>query len=165
MALSSLPAIDEEDGEIFLSRYHIDPERYAAQGRSFAFMVKERMCKESKAQLGRPVEVRQPVRDPGTKKVRFELRTGTFGEDPVAVIAECCSKTPEFKHPDLPLKEIMSRILLAVGNQPRSVMELYEETLDWVGRADGRVINPEVILRLLASDEYYGFAPAGDPEA
>ena len=162
MALDQLTGIEEDDGAIFLTRYRIDPERYTAMGRSFTFMVREHMCKESRSQLGKPVEIRQPVKDPGSKKVRFELRTGTFGEDPVAVVAECCSRTPEFKNPDLPVKEIISRILLAAGNEPRSVMELYEEALDWVGRADGRVINPATILRLLDSDEYYGFAPAVD---
>ena len=116
MALDQLTGIEEDDGAIFLTRYRIDPERYTAMGRSFTFMVREHMCKESRSQLGKPVEIRQPVKDPGSKKVRFELRTGTFGEDPVAVVAECCSRTPEFKNPDLPVKEIISRILLAAGN-------------------------------------------------
>lgn len=147
----------EDDGEVMLTKFCIDPGLYATQGRSFAFMVKQLMCRDSRAQLGKPSEARKPVQDSKSRRVRFETTPRAYGDDPVAVIAECCSKLPEYREGDLPLKEILNRILLAGGNAPRSVMEIYQETLDWVGRGDGRVINPGVILRLLESDEYYGF--------
>jgi hypothetical protein len=160
MNLDLIGMTREDDGEVMLTKFCINPELYTAQGRSFAFMVQQLMCRESRAQLGKPSEARKPVQDTKSRRVRFPTAPGAYGDDPVAVIAECCSKLPEYREGDLPLKEIVNRILLAGANAPRSVMEIYQETLDWVGRGDGRVINPGVILRLLDSDEYYGFTRA-----
>ena len=150
----------EEDGEVMLTQFCIDPEVYTSQGRSFTFMVKQLMCRESRQQVGQPSAARKPVQDNKSRKVRFEARSSPLADDPVAVLAECCSKLPEYRTGDLPLKEIVNRILLAGGNEPRSVMEIYQETIDWVGRGDGRAINPGVILRLLETDAYYGFTRA-----
>ena len=161
MEYSSLPPIsdqEEEEGLTFLQRYHIDPARFEQQGRSFSFMVRKHMCPESVAKVGQQVEVRVPVEDPRTKRVKFETRRARYGDDPVAVIEECCSKTAQYRNPELPLKEVLNRLLLADGNRPKTVLELYEEVVEWIGRGGGRVITPAVVQRLLGQDDIYGFA-------
>lgn len=139
-------------------RYRIDPASYQTQGRSLTLLLQERMCEESRARLGEPVEKRVPVEDTKTRRVKFEKRTTLSGADPIAEIAECCSKTPAYRDSQLPLKEVLYRLLLAGDNKPKSTQELYEEVVEWVGYGDGRVINPGVLQRLLEHDDYYGFA-------
>ena len=116
-----------------LPRYRVDLERYERQGRSLVGFLRERMCAESRAKLGQAEESRVPVPEPRGKAVRFTRRPGRYGEDPAAVIHECCSKKPEFRNPRLPLKEVLYRLLLMDGNRPKTAEELRAETSEWVG--------------------------------
>ena len=155
----------EPETEVEPARYHIQLSQFQDQGRSFSFMARQRMCKQSLAKLGEEVEQRIPVDVPKTKKVRFETRTSRYGDDPIAVIQECCSQTSNYRAPQLPIKEVLFRILLAGGNQPATAEELCNGVLEWVGFSDGRVITPENIQRLLDRDDYYGFARVADDNA
>ena len=145
--------------------YHIQLSQFQDQGRSFSFLMRQRMCKQSLAKLGEEIEQRIPVEDAKTKKVRFETRTSRYGDDPIAVIQECCSQTSHFRAPQLPLKEILFRILLAGGNQPKTAEKICNEVLEWIGFSDGRVITPESIQRLLERDDYYGFVRVASDDA
>ena len=148
----------EEPERLIPPSYRIDPAWYEQQGRSLSLLLTQRMCKDSLAKLGERREVRVPVEEPSTQRVRFKRKTSTFGDDPLAIIQECCSKTDDYRDPRLPIKELLCRLLLAGGNRPQTVEELYEGLKAWVGIGDTRVIFPEVIQRLMERDDYYGFA-------
>ena len=154
--------VDEDSGLDLLTKYYVDPSVYDRTGRSFAFAVRSKMCAESRAKIGEMVETRVPVKDGKSKRVKFNTQEMRYGDDPIAVIQECCSLTASYRNTELPLKEILFRILLADGNEPKSIMELYQEAQDWVGRSDGRLINPRVIHSILDEDAHYGFAVAAD---
>ncbi|MBI2888165.1 MAG: hypothetical protein HYY02_13305 [Chloroflexi bacterium] len=140
-------------------RYHIQLSLFEAQGRSFAYLARQRMCPQSLARLGEEVEVRVPVAQPRSRKVTFQSKAARYGDDPIAVIQECCAKTSEYRERQLGLKEILFRLLLADGNRPKTAEELYGEVMEWVSFSDGRVITPQAIQRLLERDDFYCFAP------
>lgn len=159
-------ALATQDGpaEAVLHRWWwIDPDQYQADGRSFVAVLMERMCSKSRAEWGEVREARVPVEEAGGG-VRFETRASRVGDHPEAEIASCCSRTPEYRDPQLPLKEMLFRVLLAGGNRPRSLEDLHEEVLAWTGIGDGRVITERVIHRLMERDAYYSFAPTEEPE-
>lgn len=140
-------------------RYHLRLSQFEAQGRSFAYLARQRMCSQSQARLGEEVEVRVPVARPRSRQVTFESKTARYGDDPIAVIQECCAKTSEYRDRQLGLKEVLFRLLLADGNRPKTAEELYSEVMEWVSFSDGRVITPQTIQRLLERDDFYCFAP------
>jgi len=88
----------EEPELLIPPSYRIDPAWYEQQGRSLSLLLTQRMCKDSLAKLGERREVRVPVEEPSTQRVRFKRKTSTFGDDPLAIIQECCSKTDAGMH-------------------------------------------------------------------
>lgn len=146
----------EQEFEALLhQRYRVEPEWYLRTGLSFDFAVRQRISNDAAAAI-EDGGARRPVREAG--KVTFQRGGGKdYANDPMAVIQDYCADSAEYRDPALPLKEIMFRLLLLRGNEPMNVEEFYEAVLDWVKTGDGRVITPEVIQRLLAADQDYGF--------
>ena len=117
------------------SRWFIDLDWLEQHHRSFLVLAKDCLC----------------------PKCRERLEGG--GEEISAAgllsnIQDCCSKTPEFITDRSPVFESIFRLLLASGNQPLDLEELVNQLSEW--RGDSRRTSPEILSRLLESDQYYG---------
>lgn len=147
-----LPDIETTPDPASFLRYRIDPEWYQQHQRSFYYTLRERLCEES--------HDRALVQAAIAAAPAGRRRAATPEEGLIKEIQDCCSVTPEFRSGRPSLGEILFRLLLAGGNQPATAQELYDQVRSWVGPSDGRAINPEVVQRLLETDQHYGFAPA-----
>ncbi len=74
-------------------------------------------------------------------------------------IAEYCSDEPGYIRPDMPLQEMVFRILLTRRNESTSLHDLhYELTEKWATPIRPISTTEEGLGRILDSDTYYGFA-------
>ena len=82
-------------------------------------------------------------------------------EDPqelVEEIAEYCSPEQGFIRSDMPIQEIIFRILLTRGNHGMSLSDLhYELTENWSTPIRPINVTMEGLRRILDNDTYYGF--------
>ncbi len=129
-----------DNGEIDIDqaspRWFIDWDWYQQSNRSFIALARGRLCLECNKRL-------KP--EPG------EINAA----DLLATIKGCCSGVPGFITPRLPILESIFRIFLANGNQPLDVEKLGQQLRQWWG-GDTYRTSPEILSRLLASDQYYG---------
>jgi hypothetical protein len=165
-----IDTLTEDDQAASTTRYCIDVGWYEKQGRSFRLLVESRLCPACRERIGTQVEERVPVVN-AKGKVVYEARSVPFPANPIAQIRDCCSRAKGFIHPNLPLREVIFRILLANGNQPLDIEEIYQQ-LDWMGYGERtRFVSPALLRRLLENDDYYGIrsippaeeAPRQDP--
>ena len=82
-----------------------------------------------------------------------------MADDILSTIRECCSKTPGFITPKLPILASIFRLLLAKGNQPLDLEELERQLSGWWG-GDVYRISTETLSCLLSRDQYYGLSQA-----
>lgn len=76
----------------------------------------------------------------------------------VEEIAEHSAKEQDFIRPDMPLQEIVFRILLARHNQPTALRDLhYELTEKWATPIRPINVTERGLRRILDNDTYYGF--------
>jgi len=137
--------------------YAIDPTWYERAGLSWDLALKDRLCADARSGDA-PSGTRRAVRGSGGG-VRFHRQAGKdYSSDPIAAIKDLCADAADYRDPALPLKEIVFRLLLAGGNQPATVLSLYDSVMEWVKGGDGRVITPEVVQRILSNDRDYGFS-------
>ncbi|MSQ15278.1 MAG: hypothetical protein EXR50_05390 [Dehalococcoidia bacterium] len=132
-------------------RYFVDLEWYKNNNRSFEVLVQNRMCPDS------------------FNGWNIGASSGTSSTTPrsaaaIDEIERCCSKKPGFIIPNLTVMEILFRTLLTSGNQPLTLGEIEARIREWVGGWDGRVINEDVLKRLIAADDFYGIGPAPDAD-
>jgi hypothetical protein len=74
-------------------------------------------------------------------------------------IAEHDAREQDFIHPNMPIQEIVFRILLARRNQPTQLSDLhYELTEKWATPIRPINVTAAGLRRVLDSDTYYGFA-------
>lgn len=119
-------------------RFAFDPERTRRFGRSPEMLLLARRCYRCASRYEDLGEV-PPV------------------EEQLKEIAECCGQQDDFIAPEMPMMEIAFRTLLAAGNRPMTLQELYDELTDrWATPANPRNMSPEALLRILNSDTYYG---------
>ncbi len=77
----------------------------------------------------------------------------------VVEIAKYCSDEPEFVRHDMPIQEMVFRMLLLRGNKPTPLEELhYDLTEKWASPTRPISITQENLNRVLASDTFYGFS-------
>ena len=77
----------------------------------------------------------------------------------VGEIAKYCADEPGFIHHDMPIQEMVFRMLLLRGNQPTPLEELhYDLTETWASPTRPVSITQEGLDRVLSSDTYYGFS-------
>ena len=81
--------------------------------------------------------------------------------DLLSAIKDCCSKTPGFITRKLPVLESIFRLFLATGNRPLDSEELGKQLSEW-REGDTYCSSPEILSRLLESDQYYGFRQIKD---
>jgi hypothetical protein len=128
---------DIDTGEIQL-RYFIDLDWYQEQERSFATLASSRLCPTSR-------------KKEKTKSEAALLRT----------IRQCCSKRDGFITPNMPLLEMIFRLLLANGNQPLDLGQMQEQLQKWLGdSSNARDLSVPKLKRILSNDKYYGLRPA-----
>ena len=119
-------------------RYFIDLDWYQQQERSFATLAESRLCPTSR-------------KKEKTKSEAALLRT----------IRQCCSKRDGFITPNMPLLEMIFRLLLANGNQPLELEQMQEQLQKWLGdTSNSRDLSVPKLKRILSNDQYYGLRPA-----
>ncbi len=128
---------DSDNVELQL-RYFIDLDWYQQQERSFATLAASRLCPTSR-------------KKEKTKSEAALLRT----------IKQCCSKRDGFITPNMPLLEMIFRLLLANGNQPLELGQMQEQLQKWLGDTNNaRDLSIPKLKRILDNDRYYGLRPA-----
>ncbi len=129
--------------------YFINLHWYEETNRSFSVLLTTRLCATHREQ---------------------QVATATKGKrkgekTPLSTIKGCCSRKPEFFHPNMPIMEAIFRLLLSNENQPMTAEEisarLVELGLDnnWV--RDGAA---GVVRRLIEHDRVYGLSPAPESQ-
>jgi hypothetical protein len=73
----------------------------------------------------------------------------------LATIQSCCSHTPDFLNDKLPVMESAFRLFLSNGNRPLTLKEITSE-LAKVRYGDIYRASPEILLRILRNDCFYG---------
>jgi len=119
-------------------RWFIDLDWLQQNNRSFSVLAQTCLCPKCRERL---------KADEG----------GAQAADFLATIRECCSKTPGFITPKLPILESMFRLFLANGNQPLDLEELERQLSKWWG-GDVYRISTETLSCLLSHDQYYGLS-------
>ncbi len=76
-------------------------------------------------------------------------------------IRECCHNSAEFITGRMPMMESAFRLFIASGNEPMTVEALGRQMSARRGGVTSHV-SEEILLRLLKSDQYYGFRPVAD---
>ena len=94
-------------------------------------------------------------------KCREQFKGEMAAADLLTAIKDCCSKTPGFITGELPILDSIFRLFLANGNQPLDIEELGTQLSEWRG-GDTYRTSPEILPRLLNSDQYYGLRRVKD---
>ncbi len=132
------PEIAEDKSEPVL--YYISFERIAQLNRSAVAIVAARRGPSCPSLLQPDHELTDP------KKL-------------VGEIAKYCSDEPGFVRHDMPIQEMVFRMLLLRGNKPTSLEELHSDlTEKWASPTRPISITQENLNRVLASDTFYGFS-------
>jgi hypothetical protein len=123
-------------------RWAINLEWLRTNSRSFTTMVKSSLCPKCRKKL---------------KVDHGEVKAN----DLLKATKSCCSKSPDFITPTMPLQESVFRIFLTNGNQPLTLEELGSQLSQRRGVDIYRTSVP-VLSRLLKNDQHYGFQPIPD---
>lgn len=118
-------------------RFAIDLDWYEENHRSFATAVRTSLC----AKCQHKVE----GKDMPAKKI-------------IPMIKGCCSGEPDFINDRQPILESIFRVLLSNGNGPLEVEELSRRLAERRGGDTFRTA-PQLLARLLRSEDYYGIRP------
>lgn len=127
------------------TKFHIDLGWWEKNNKDIRIYLKDLLCSECRAKLAEYADQEEiDWVDPVTAEVKRV--------DPLwHTIRVCCSTKPNYIKPETPIVDAVFLTLLANGNEPLSVRELYE-------RIDKRP--PETILRMLTSGKtYLGIRP------
>jgi len=117
-------------------RWFIDLDWFEQHNRSFFALAEGCLCPECRERL---------------KVGKEEISAA----DLLANIEDCCSKTPGFVTDKSPILESIFGLFLANGNQPLDLEQLSKQLAEWRG-GDTYRTSPEILSRLLESDQYYG---------
>ena len=114
-------------------RWFIDLDWHEQRNRSFPALAQRYLC----------------------PKCREQLKGEMAAADLLTAIKDCCSQTPGFITGSSPILDSIFRLFLANGNQPLDAEELGTQLSEWRG-GDTYRTSPEILSRLLNSDQYYG---------
>ena len=121
-------------------KYQIDTKAFEASGRSFAFAVHSRLSPAGKS----------VVDDEGTP--------GGFGSasEYMKVMANICSKEPDFLLPGTPITEAVFKLLLANTNKAMTLDEIQSGlTTAWASVIYLKNLSDEILHRMLNGDNDY----------
>ncbi len=124
-------------------RYYISFARVAAFGRSAVAVLAARRVPMSPSMVQEDHELTDP-------------------QALVEEIAEFGPQEEDFIRSDMPIKEIVFRMLLARGNRPAPLWELHEElTGKWSTSLRPINVTESGLAKILDQDNYYGFSHDG----
>lgn len=127
------------------SLYHISLERLSELGRSPVYVLAER-------------------RGPGAPS-RVQAENELDPKKLIDEIAEYSADDQDFIRSDMPLQEIVFRILLSRRNEPTSLRDLhFEVTEKWSTPIRPINITERGLERILDGDTYYGFERQDPPD-
>jgi hypothetical protein len=115
---------------------------YQQNNRSISTLIRDYLCPECARRLSE-----------GGKNIPTE--------DLISTIQNCCSRQPDFFNERLPILESVFRLFLSNGNNPLELDELGQE-LGRLRGGDTYRTSPEVLLRILKSDGFYGLQETED---
>jgi hypothetical protein len=146
--------VEEEEEQ----RYFIDSDWYEQNELSFTDVIQSRMCRQCQARLNEEVEERYPTADRRTGRVTYEVRRVRYGARPIAIIRDCCSRKSGFITPEMPILEVVFRILLANANQPMPLAHIREQLREWcpTGRCQWILMPSDVMRQVVDRDQFYG---------
>jgi hypothetical protein len=113
------------------------------------YCINEEWIEQSGRSLQHMIETRLP-QGQGDEK-------GSKRKKAKAVSMSDLGKVEGFVSPDLPMLEAVFRLLLVHENKPMDVEQISQELAEnGIGIRDARSVRPDVLVRLLDSDRYYG---------
>ncbi len=119
--------------------YVIDPKMAEAQQRDMSTLLLSRRCPDCVDRVmneKKPPTVRKQIRD----------------------MSRCCAQGDDFISPNLPLKEIVFRLLLKNSNKATSLRDLHwDVTEEYAAPTHPMNLSMEVMKRILDSDNFYCF--------
>ena len=137
---NSMDNEENEGADLIESRWCIDLDWYEQSNRSFLTLAQGSLCDNCAKKLeGEKVSIPKLL----------------------SAVKKCCSKDPAFINRRLSVLESVFRLFLANGNQPLSLRELGEQLREHRS-GDTYATWPEILYRLLSSDQYYGLKQAED---
>ena len=120
-------------------KYQIDPTASVSRRRSLEVMLLERRCYLCQSRYEEAEEL-------------------PSAEEHLRAMAECCAQQPGFIVPEMPMLEIVFRSLIQRGNEPTSLQALHDTlTDDFATPLNPRAISLDVLHRIIAIDDFYGF--------
>jgi len=119
--------------------WFIDLDWYQQNNRSFSALAQGHLCAKCRKQLNAE----------GKEIPAADL---------LSTIKDCCGNEPGFITGQLPILESVFRLFLANGNQPLDLEELGKQLSERRG-GDTYYTSPEILSRLLKSEQYYGLRP------
>jgi hypothetical protein len=137
-------------------RYYIDEKWFTAHNKSFRAVAQTRMCPSCRKKLGTEVQERVPTVD-ARGRVVYEMRSVPFASNPLSEIRKHCSKESGYLTSETPILEALFRVFLANGNQPIDLDAIREQLTEYTSSSERpRAYNPELLLKMLSSDNTYG---------
>ena len=138
------------------TRYFIDEKWFTVHNKSFRAVAQTRMCPSCRKKLGTEVQERVPTVD-ARGRVVYEMRSVPFASNPLSEIRKHCSKENGFLTAETPVLEALFRVFLANGNQPIDLESIREQLNAYTSSSDRpRAYNPELLAKMLDSDNSYG---------
>lgn len=158
--------LEEEELEDEDERYFIDADWYEQNDLSFTDIIQSRMCKQCQSRLSEEVEERYPTADRRTGRVTYEVRRVKYGARPIAIVRDCCSRKSGFINQEMPILEVVFRILLANANQPMPLGHIREQLREWCpsGRCQWVLMPADVMRQVVERDQFYGLRRHELPE-
>lgn len=126
----------EKTADLPTIRWAIAPDWFDENHRSISDILKGCLCSKCAGKLCSGEKVSPP-------KTMMEA------------IHNCCSQSPGFINERTPLYESIFRFFLRNGNNPATVQELSEQ-LNLINAGNTYRNSPEILLRILRADRYYG---------
>ena len=115
----------------------------------------ERLVELKRSAVGMVAE-RRPQACPSRRKPDHEL---TDAQELIEEVAEHWGSQDGYIRTEMPIQEIVFRVLLVRRNEPTLLTDLhYELTERWATPIRPIILTEDALARILDSDTYYGFA-------
>ena len=150
--------IDQQDDAASDTHYWIDSSWFDENNIAFEDFAQARMCESCGERVNEEVEERYTAFDQKSGRASIDVRRVRYGEDPIKVIREDCSKKRSYITADMPTLEAVFRVLLATGNTPMRLAEIREQLAEWCpgGGCQWLLLPADQLERVIRNDKFYG---------